>query len=77
MHLCDQKNITYHSNMLICCSINMFLLLSMLKTVVLNIFGNSNIFFQDSLMNKVEKDSKLLEIEIFCNVINVFTDTSD
>ncbi len=36
------------------------LLLSMLKTVVLNIFGNSNIFFQDSLMNKAEKDSNYL-----------------
>ncbi len=48
----------------------------MLKTVVLNIFGKK-CFFQYSLMNKVEKDSNYLKKEIFCNTINVFTDTSD
>ncbi len=51
-----------------------YLLLLMLKIVVLlNIFEETVIlFFQDSLIN-CSKQQHLFKIEIFCNIINVFT----
>ncbi len=60
-----------HSNM----PVWHFLLLSVLKTVVLpNFFVETN-FFQDSSINKELKSNYL--IDIFCNIINVFTVTFD
>ncbi len=47
-----------------------FLLLLMLKTAVLPTFFDT--FYKDLLMN----GKHLFEIDIFCNFINVFTDTS-
>ncbi len=55
-----------------------FWLLSMLKTVVLlNIFVEIVIhfIFQDSLMNRKFKRTVFFEIEIVCNIVNVFTIT--
>ncbi len=57
-----------HSNMPIC----WFLLLSMLKSfLLLNSFVKTLIFIQDSLINR----KHLFEIEIFWDIINVFTVT--
>ncbi len=54
-------------------------LLLVLKTVVLlNIFVETvTLFFRVFLMNRSSKEQHLFEIEIFCNNINVFTDTFD
>ncbi len=52
----------------------------MLKTVVLhNIFVETVIYFifQDSQMNRISKEPHLFEIEIFGQIINVFTVTFD
>jgi len=62
------------SNMMICCSIS--LLLPMPKTVVLlNIFLETT-SFQDFFMNGKFKGQHLFELEVFCNIINVFTASS-
>jgi len=59
--------IFHHSNMLMLKK--HFLLLSLLKTVVLlNIFVETIILFS-------EFEQHLLEIEAFCNILNVFTVT--
>ncbi len=36
---------------------------------------NHNIFFQDSLINRNFKRTAFLEIELFCDIVNVFTVT--
>ncbi len=60
-----------HSNMLICCS----WLLSMLKTVVLlHIFVNWYILFSGLLIKrKFKRTTFIWNIEIFYNIINLFT----
>ncbi len=52
----------------------------MLKTVVLlHIFVETvtPLIFQDSLINTISKEQHLFQIEIFCNILNVFTVTFD
>ncbi len=58
-----------YSNMLICCSLNFFVLLSMLKTVLLlYIFVEIVLYFlQDSMMNRKSKRTVFI-----CNIIIAF-----
>jgi len=55
----------------------------LITALLLNIFEETNMvcdtffFFQDSLMNRKFKRTAFIEIELFCNIINVYTVTFD
>ncbi len=51
-------------------------LLSVMKSVLLHFVENVT-FFQNSLMNVVFKEQHLFQMEVSCNIINVFIVTFD
>ncbi len=63
--------------MLICCLRNISDYYQCLKQVLINIFVETVIHFSEYLDEYEVQKSRIFGIEIFCNIINIFTVTFD